>query len=121
MAVVYTLCAFCTFMTMLFFASGVCENGCDIEQAGILSIVSGFMWILAAGVTFKSSPMDISAPKSSCCCCPMPISRITPGESAYNAIPIAEKEASVKEAPDGKSLIGGKPPKGGDPEEAAGS
>ena len=89
---------------MLFFASGVCENGCTLEKAGIMAIVSGLMWMFAAALAYKSAPMDRSAPKSSCCCCPLPISRIAPGESAYKAVPINE-ELSVEEAPEEKALI----------------
>ena len=38
------------FLTMVFFASGVCSNGCTIEKAGGFAIAAGFMWLLAGGL-----------------------------------------------------------------------
>mmetsp|Transcript_1287 Transcript_1287/g.2236 ORF Transcript_1287/g.2236 Transcript_1287/m.2236 type:complete len:437 (-) Transcript_1287:211-1521(-) len=120
MAALYTLCAFCMFMTMLFFASGVCENGCTIEQSGVQAIVSGFLWVFAAGLTVKSAPMDRSVPKSSCCCCPLPITRMAPGESAYSAIPNGESEMNMEDALEGKSMVGNENVRGEEePEEKA--
>ena len=87
------------FLTMVFFASGVCENGCTIEKAGIFAILAGFMWLFAATASFKSTPMDSSVPKSSCCCCPLPIET---GASAYKAIPIQE-HGEVKQ--ESKALV----------------
>jgi len=104
MTVLYLLCSFSMFMTMIFFASGVCENGCAIEKAGILSIVSGFFFMIAAAMAYKSAPMDKSVPKSTCCCCPAPISPAALDESAYRAVPVKE-ETSVKHAAEEKSLV----------------
>lgn len=102
MAILYALASFCMFMTMVFFASGVCENGCIIEKAGVFSILSGFMWIFAAGLAFRSAPMDRSLQKSTCCCCPVPIAR---GESAYTAISARGKEGKAEDAHEEKALV----------------
>ena len=58
-----------------------------------MSLVAGFVWLVAAALAYKSSPRDTSVPKSSCCCCPMPIDM-----DAYGAIPIEEdvKESAIK-------------------------
>ena len=85
MAWLYVVCSICLFLTMSFFASGICDNGCSIEKAGILSIVSGFVWLVTAGLAWKSTPRDSSIPKSSCCCCPMPLT--TAEHSVYMSIP----------------------------------
>ncbi len=89
MTVLYAICSLCMFLTMVFFASGVCDNGCTIEKAGIFAILAAFMWLFAAGASYKSTPMDSSVPKATCCCCPLPIET---GASAYKAIPIEEHE-----------------------------
>ena len=52
MSILYAICLLCMFLTMLFFASEVCVQGCRIEKAGIVSIVSGFTWMVAAGFSF---------------------------------------------------------------------
>jgi len=90
------------FLTMVFFASGVCSNGCTIEKAGGFSIAAGFMWLLAGGLSYRSGPMDRSKPKSSCCCCPMPIE---PMQSAYRAISIQDEGARPEKAHEEKALI----------------
>lgn len=102
MSIIYALCSFCMFMTMVFFSSGVCENGCTIEKAGCFAIVSGFLWMFAAGFAFKSTPMDSSSPKSSCCCCPMPIA---PVGSAYRAISIRDEELKDGEDVEERALV----------------
>jgi len=96
MTVMYGFCSLCMFLTMVFFASEVCEAGCTIEKAGIMSIVSGFMWFFAAGLCFKSAPADLSVPKSTCCCCPIPI---ISDQGAYKAIPIMDEEVKAEETP----------------------
>jgi len=92
----YAMCSLFMFLTMVFFASDVCENGCTLEKAGGFAVASGFMYLLAAALAFKSAPMDRSRPKSSCCCCPMPIE---PVENAYRAISISDGvEGEVEKA-----------------------
>lgn len=98
---------------MVFFASGVCSNGCTIEKAGGFAIAAGFMWLLAGGLSYRSGPMDRSKPKSSCCCCPMPIE---PVQSAYRAISIQDEGTGPEEAHEEKALIASNDD-GGDAEE----
>lgn len=105
------------FLTMVFFASGVCENGCTIEKAGILSIVSGFTYLLTAALAYKSAPMDSSSPKSKCCCCPMPI---VPDETSYKAIHVMEGKMEAEESPEEKALIGVEDEEEAPPENAQG-
>lgn len=100
--VLYLISSFCMFLTMVFFASGVCSNGCTIEKAGGFAIAAGFMWLLAGGLSYRSAPMDRSKPKSSCCCCPMPIE---PVQSAYRAISIQDEGVRPEEAHEEKALI----------------
>ena len=93
---------------MLFFASEICTQGCSIEKAGILSILSGFTWLIAAGLSFKSSPMNASLPKSTCCCCPVPIATAQGG--VYKAIPDNESGPKTGEFFESKSLLKGELP-----------
>lgn len=104
MAALFMTCSLCMFLTMLFFASEICTQGCSIEKAGILSILSGF-----AGLSFKSSPMDASLPKSTCCCCcPVPIATAQGG--VYKAIPDNESGPKTGEFFESKSLLKGELP-----------
>ena len=107
MAMIYLICSLCMFLTMIFFSSGVCEDGCTIEKAGVFAILSGFAWIIAAGFAIKSKPMDTSIPKSSCCCCPRPIER---SQGAYTAVSVEEEEATTiivteSEDTDGSNIV----------------
>lgn len=81
MKIIYALCMF---LKMLFFASEICVQGYSIEKTGVLSIVSGFAWMIAAGLSYKSCPIDSSLPKASCCCCPMSIASSQNG--VYTAV-----------------------------------
>lgn len=89
---------------MVFFASEICKDGCQIEKAGIMSILSGFMFLIACGIAYKSAPMDRSMPKSSCCCCPMPIAHFD-SLHPYTAIRMKEEEGEEEEAPEEKALV----------------
>lgn len=102
------------FLTMVFFATGVCENGCTIEKAGVFSILGGFMWLFAAGFAIKSTPRDPSLPKSSCCCCPLPVS---PAGDTYKAIPIRDQEQEVSQENEAQKSDSGK--SSADPQEKA--
>lgn len=73
-----------------------------------MSILSGFFFLVAAGLTFKSSPRDASIQKASCCCCPSPI--VPYGTAAYKAVPAPEEEkvpivVEAKESSEEKPLV----------------
>ena len=106
MSIFYAFCSVAQFMTMVFFASDVCSsNGCTIQKAGGFAIASGFMWLFAAALTFKSGPMDRSKQKSSCCCCPAPIIQQTHQQSAYKAISLKEDAVDSAKESEEKALM----------------
>lgn len=70
MTISTVLCGTFMLLTLSFFGSGVCENGCKFGPAAITAIVSCFIWWFAALLMFKSVPVDNSVPKANCCCCP---------------------------------------------------
>ena len=79
-----------------------------LEKGAVMSILSGFFFLVAAGLTFKSSPRDASIQKASCCCCPSPI--VPYGTAAYKAVPAPEEEkvlsvAEAKESSEEKALV----------------
>jgi len=70
---VFLCCSTMMFLTLVFFSSGVCEDGCQVGRDAILAIVSGACWLVAGVFALLVPPVDEGSPIVSCCCCPAPI------------------------------------------------
>ncbi|CAB9526387.1 expressed unknown protein [Seminavis robusta] len=92
MTLIFGTCGAFMILTLVFFASKVCENGCKMGSAAITAIVSAFVWWGAAGFSFGSKPVNEEVPRANCCCCPT-----IKSASNYSSIPATAEEDEVVE------------------------
>jgi hypothetical protein len=52
------LCGVLELLTLLFFASDACNNGCTIGYAAYCAIFAGIMWFVTAGLCWKTAAVD---------------------------------------------------------------
>lgn len=77
-------CGLFEFLTMVFFASDVCQYGCTFGQSAAFAIVAGILWWMAAFFCFQAPPFDKTLPRARTCCCPEVIDDTGAVPSAYS-------------------------------------
>jgi len=91
MAGIMALCGLFEFLTMVFFASQVCEYGCVWGQSASYAIVAGVLFWIASFFCFIMGPFDKSQPRARTCCLPEVIEDTGADPSAYKAVPMSEE------------------------------
>lgn len=92
MTALLTFCGLSALLTLTFFASGVCENGCEIRVAAIIAIVAGVLWFCAAAFAFLTGPFDPNQPRAKTCCMPEIVGDTGAYPGAYKSVPTSEPE-----------------------------
>lgn len=54
----FALCGVLEFLTLMFFASDVCKNGCTMGYAAYCAIIAGILWFVTAGFCWKTASKD---------------------------------------------------------------
>ena len=96
MTFLFAVIGLCMLLTLTFFASDVCDEGCEMGKSAAFAIVGGLLWWLAAGLAYLTGtqgPSDRSIPKASCCCCPAVIDSTGADAVVYSSVPtVGEKD-----------------------------
>jgi hypothetical protein len=96
MSVFSGLCGLFMLLTLSFFASDVCESGCEVGRAASTAIVSAIIWGLAAFSAYRSHPVNHEIPRAKCCCCPTIVAAKSSSHS-HAARPTEEERKLVDE------------------------
>lgn len=58
----FALCGSLEVLTLLFFVSNACNNGCTMGYAAYCAIAAGIMWFVTAGLCWKTAAVDEANP-----------------------------------------------------------
>ena len=91
---IFAFCGLCTFLTLLFFGSDVCNGpdaqGCKFGLGAASAIVAGVFWWIAAYFAFTTGPYKLNQETAACCCCPSTVSSTGASPDAYAPVPTEE-------------------------------
>lgn len=88
---ILAVCGLFCFLSLIFFASDVCAEGCEFGQTAAFAIVSGVLWWIASFFCFITPPFDKNQPRARTCCCPEVVGDTGAYEDAYKAVPTDEE------------------------------
>ena len=93
----FFLCGLFSWCTLMFFASPICEYGCEIRGAAYCAIIAGVFWCLASLFSWRAQVYRMDQRNIKCCCCPRP-GMEDEVENQYSAVPRhAPDEDGVRE------------------------